>query len=216
MTIIKHPAQRVAVFIDAQNLYHSARHLYGSKVNFGKLVEDAVAGRPLVRAVAYVISTEEGTEQSFFEALGKAGIEVKTKDLQIFAGGAKKGDWDVGIVMDAVALAPKLDAVIIVSGDGDYVPLVEYLQIKEGCQVEAVSFGRSSSAKLIEAVDHFTDLDEDPGKYLLGFRGRPMAENGNTQRTNNRNTSSGRQPNAGRAPSAQRQNNLRRVERKVD
>lgn len=204
MTIIKHPAQRVAVFIDAQNLYHSARHLYGSKVNFGKLVEDAVAGRPLVRAVAYVISTEEGTEQSFFEALGKVGIEAKTKDLQVFAGGAKKGDWDTGIAMDAVSLAPKLDVVILVSGDGDFVPLVEYLQINQGCQVEVVSFGRSSSAKLIEAADDFNDLDKDPSKYLLGFRG------------GNRNAPpASRQP-SGRTSSPTRGNGVRRVERKVD
>ncbi len=204
MSIIKHPAQRVAVFIDAQNLYHSAKHLYGSKVNFGKLVEDAVAGRPLVRAIAYVISTETGEEKSFFEALGKVGIEAKTKDLQIFAGGAKKGDWDVGLAIDAVKLAPKLDVVIIVSGDGDYVPLVEYLQINEGCQVEAVSFGRSSSARLIEAVDDFKDLDEDPAKYLLGFRG------------GNRSASGGRQSGTRAQSSTQRQNNVRRIERKVD
>jgi uncharacterized LabA/DUF88 family protein len=204
MSIIKHPAQRVAVFIDAQNLYHSAKHLYGSKVNFGKLVEDAVAGRPLVRAIAYVISTEEGTEQTFFEALGKVGIEAKTKDLQIFAGGAKKGDWDVGLAIDAVKLAPKLDVVIIVSGDGDYVPLVEYLQINEGCQVEAVSFGRSSSARLIEAVDDFYDLDEDPAKYLLGYRG------------GNRSTSPANRQSTERTPSTHRQSGVRRVERKVE
>ena len=217
MSIIKHPAQRVAVFIDAQNLYHSARHLCGSEVNCGKLVEDAVAGRPLVRAVAYVISTEEGTEHSFFEALGKAGIEVKTKDLQIFAGGAKKGDWDMGLAMDAVSLAPKLDAVIIVSRDGDYVPLVEYLQINQGCQVEVVSFGRSSSAKLIEAADDFRDLDEDPSKYLLSFRGGHAQRGpGSAERTGNRSASTGRQSNSGRAPSTQRQNSVRRVERKVD
>jgi uncharacterized LabA/DUF88 family protein len=171
MTIIKQKAQRVAVFIDAQNMYHSARHLYSARVNFGEVVKDAVGDRPLVRAVAYVISTEEGSEKTFFEALEKVGIETKTKDLQIFAGGAKKADWDVGLAIDAVKLAPKLDAVILVSGDGDFVPLVQYLQINEGCQVEAVAFGRSTSASLKEAVDHFTDLDLDPKKYLMGYRG---------------------------------------------
>lgn len=171
MTIIKHSAQRVAVFIDAQNLYHSAKHLYGAKVNFGAVVDDAVAGRALVRATAYVISTEEGGEQSFFEALGKVGIEAKTKDLQIFAGGQKKADWDVGLAIDAVKLAPKLDAVILISGDGDFIPLVQYLQINEGCQVEVVSFGRSTSSNLIAAADHFTDLDDATDKYLIGYRG---------------------------------------------
>jgi uncharacterized LabA/DUF88 family protein len=171
MTIIKHSAQRVAVFIDAQNLYHSAKHLYGAKVNFGDVVTDAVAGRALVRATAYVISTEEGSEQSFFDALTKVGIEAKHKDLQIFAGGQKKADWDVGLAIDAVKLAPKLDTVVLISGDGDFIPLVEYLQMNEGCQVEVVSFGRSTSSALIEVADHFTDLDDATDKYLIGYRG---------------------------------------------
>lgn len=167
MTVIKHPDQRVGIFIDAQNLYHSAKNLYDSKVNFGKVVEDALAGRRLIRAVAYVIATESGEERSFFEALGKAGIAVKEKDLQIFSGGVKKADWDVGLAVDAITLAPKLDAVVIISGDGDFIPLVEYLQMNEGCQVEVVSFGRSSSSRLIEAADDFTDLDNESNKYLI-------------------------------------------------
>ena len=170
MSVIKHTEQRVGVFIDTQNLYHTAKNLYGSKVNFGKIVEDCLAGRALIRAVAYVITTESGDEKGFFDALAKVGIEAKTKDLQIFAGGAKKADWDVGLAVDAIKLAPKLDAVIIVSGDGDFIPLVEYLQIHEGCQVEVVSFGKSTSGKLKEAADEFIDLDENPRKYLMGGR----------------------------------------------
>jgi uncharacterized LabA/DUF88 family protein len=172
MSLIKHKDQRVGIFIDAQNLYHCAKNLYGAKVNFAQVVKDALAGRSLIRAIAYVITTESGDEKSFFEALTKAGIETKTKNLQIFSGGAKKADWDVGLAVDAIKMAPKLDAVIIVSGDGDFIPLVEYLQMNEGCQVEAVSFGKSTSSKLIEEVDGFTDLDTNPRKYLLGARGR--------------------------------------------
>ena len=170
MGIVKHKEQRVGVFIDTANLYHSAKNLYRARVNFGQVVKDAVDGRNLIRSVAYVISTESGEEKAFFEALGKAGIETKTKDLQVFAGGAKKADWDVGLAVDAIKMAPKLDAIILVAGDGDYVPLVEYLQENQGCQVEVVSFGKSTSSKLIEAADHFTDLDESPRKYLLGGR----------------------------------------------
>jgi len=168
MSVIKHKEQKVGVFIDTQNLYHCAKNLYHSRVNFGQVVKDAVAGRGLIRAIAYVVTTESGEEKAFFEALGKVGIEAKTKDLQIFAGGAKKADWDVGLAVDAIKMAPKLNAVIIVSGDGDFVPLVEYLKTNEGCQVEVVSFGKSTSAKLIESADIFTDLDENPRKYLLG------------------------------------------------
>ena len=184
MSVIKHKNQRVGIFIDTQNLYHCAKNIYGAKVNFDQVVKDGLAGRSLTRAVAYVITTESGEEKNFFEALEKIGIETKTKNLQIFAGGAKKADWDVGLAVDAIKLAPKLDAVIIVSGDGDYVPLVEYLQ-NVGCQVEVMAFGKSSSAKLIEACDDFIDLDLNPRKYLLGFGGDKR--NRRTSRLNTKN-----------------------------
>jgi uncharacterized LabA/DUF88 family protein len=177
MSVIKHKEQRVGIFIDAQNLYHSAKNLYHARVNFGAIVKDALAGRVLIRALAYVITTESGEEKGFFEALEKMGIETKTKNLQVFAGGAKKADWDVGLAVDAIKMAPKLDTVIIVSGDGDFIPLVEYLKMNEGCQVEVVSFGKSSSGKLKEAVDDFLDLDENPRKYLLNM-GRPAPTGG--------------------------------------
>ncbi|MDP2705166.1 MAG: NYN domain-containing protein [Patescibacteria group bacterium] len=167
MTVIKHPGQRVGVFIDSQNLYHSAKNLYKRRVNFGQVVKEGLAGRALIRAIAYVVKTESGEEQAFIDALEKSGIETKTKDLQIFWGGAKKGDWDVGIAVDAINLSPKLDAVILVSGDGDFVPLVEYLKYNKGCQVEVIAFGKSSSARLIEAADDFIDLDVNSKKYLM-------------------------------------------------
>ncbi len=170
MPVIKHPAQRVGVFIDTQNLYHSAKHLYKSRVNFQNVLAEAVGDRILVRAIAYVISTEGGDEKNFFEALTKIGIETKVKGLQIFSDGAKKADWDVGIAIDAVKLAPKLDTVILATGDGDFVPLIEYLE-NDGCQVEVISFGKSSSQKLKEAAHAFTDMCEDPKKFIIGHRG---------------------------------------------
>ena len=170
MPVIKHPAQRVGVFIDTQNLYHSAKHLYKARVNFQKVLEEAVGDRVLVRAIAYVISTEAGDETAFFDALTKIGIETKVKGLQVFSDGAKKADWDVGIAIDAVKLSPKLDTVIIASGDGDFVPLIEYLDM-HGVQVEVISFGKSSSAKLKEAAHAFTDMCDEPKKFLIGQRG---------------------------------------------
>ncbi|MBU1292489.1 NYN domain-containing protein [Patescibacteria group bacterium] len=171
MPVIKHPAQRVGVFIDTQNLYHSAKHLYKSRVNFAKVLEEAVGDRILVRAIAYVISTDSGEESAFFEALTKIGIETKVKGLQVFSDGAKKADWDVGLAIDAVKLAPKLDTVILATGDGDFVPLIEYLDMNQGCQVEVISFGKSSSQKLKEAAHAFTDMCDDPKKFMIGHRG---------------------------------------------
>ena len=180
MSIIKHPEQRVGVFIDTQNLYHSAKNIYHARVNFGNVLKDSVAGRHLIRARAYVVTTESGEEKSFFEALEKIGIETRTKDLQIFFGGAKKADWDVGLAVDAITAAPNLDTVILFTGDGDFIPLVEYLKVHDGCQVEVVSFGKSTSGRLKDAADHFLDLDNDPRRYLMNYR------SASTRRTSSR------------------------------
>ena len=160
--------QRVGVFVDVQNLYYSARALYGSKVNFKEILKEAVRGRSLIRAIAYVIRAGIEEEQSFFDVLQNMGYEVKAKDLQVFPGGHKKGDWDIGIAMDAIELAPKLDVVVLVSGDGDFTPLVEHLRRALGCRVEVMAFGRSCSSKLVQAADEFIDLDRSPERYLLG------------------------------------------------
>jgi len=170
MSIIKHPEQRVGVFIDTQNIYHSAKNIYHARANFGNILKDSVAGRRLIRARAYSVTTETGEEKGFFEALQKIGIEMQPKNLQVFFGGAKKADWDVGLAVDAITASPKVDTIILVTGDGDFVPLVQYLQTHGGCQVEVVSFGRSTSGKLKEAADDFLDLDAEPRRYLLGAR----------------------------------------------
>lgn len=168
MSVIKHTEQRVAIFIDTQNLYHSAKNIYRAKVNFGAVVKAALGNRKLIRAVAYVVTTESGEEKTFFEALEKIGIEVKTKDLQIFFGGAKKADWDVGLAVDAIKHSSKVDAIVLATGDGDFVPLAEYVR-SQGCQVECISFGKSSSARLRETVDDFIDMDDAPQDFLLGL-----------------------------------------------
>ena len=166
MTVIKHPNQRVGVFLDVQNLYHSAKSLYESRVNFEAVVKNIVSDRTLIRAIAYVIKTESGDESAFLDALVNMGIETRSKDLQIFSDNAKKADWDVGLVIDMVGLAPKLDVIAIVSGDGDFVPAIKYVK-QFGCQVEVVAFGKTCSQKLKEASDDFIDLCESPRKYLI-------------------------------------------------
>lgn len=170
MSVIQHTSQRVAVLIDTQNLYHSAKNLFNSKVNFGNVLEAAVADRQLVRAIAYLITTESQDEAQFFDALLKMGIETKHKDLQVFFGGNKKADWDVGMAVDAITLSHKVDAIVLVTGDGDFVPLVEYLR-HSGVQVEVVSFEKSTSSKLIDSADAFLDLGEDYKKYILSHKG---------------------------------------------
>jgi len=163
---IKHPGQRVALLIDAQNLYHCAKNLYSSKVNFYEVLESAVADRILIRAFAYVIKTKTQEEKPFFEALEKLGIETRVKDLQEFKSGAKKADWDVGIAVDAIRISPTVDTIILASGDGDFLQMVEYLK-NHGKRVEVIAFGKATSAQLKEDADEFIDMCKDTKKYLL-------------------------------------------------
>lgn len=163
---IHYSAQRVGIFIDVQNMYYSAKNLFGSKVNFINIVKGAIRNRNLVRAIAYVVETPQQHEVRFLDALRLQGIELKERDLQVFSSGVKKADWDVGITVDAIRMSDKLDVVILVSGDGDYIPLVEYLQGK-GVKVEVMAFRNTASSRLVEAVDQFIDLAEDAGVYLI-------------------------------------------------
>ena len=158
--------QRVEVLIDIQNLYHSAKNLYHAKVNFEEVLKQAIAGRKFIRAFGYVVRTKTGEEKPFFDALTKLGIETRVRDLQEFYGGAKKADWDVGIVIDAIRTSAGLDVIVLVSGDGDFIALVEYLK-NQGKRVEVMAFGRTTSLKLKETADEFVDLDLLPQKFLL-------------------------------------------------
>lgn len=164
--VVKHSGQRVAVLIDVQNLYHSAKNLYKARVNFREILKLAVSQRNLIRAFAYVVRTKTGEEKAFFEALVKLGIETRVRDLQEFFGGIKKADWDVGITVDAIRIATSVDAIVLVSGDGDFLQLVEYLK-NQGKRVEVIAFGKSASAKLKEVADEFIDLEATPSKFLL-------------------------------------------------
>ncbi|MGB3073646.1 MAG: NYN domain-containing protein [Candidatus Moraniibacteriota bacterium] len=159
--------QRVGVLVDIQNLYYSARVLYSKKVNFKAVLEAGTNERKLIRALAYGIKTTEGMEEKFFEALTKSGYDVMTKDLQIFPDGSRKGDWDVGIAIDAIKMAAKVDVIVLVSGDGDYVHLVEYLQNTFGCRVEVIAFAESASAKLLEKADDFMNLSDNKKRFLI-------------------------------------------------
>lgn len=161
MAFISHKDQRIGIFIDIQNLYHSAKNLYGARVNYRELIKCLTINRRLIRALAYVVRSDSQTgEESFFEALGKAGIELREKDIQIYPGGMKKADWDVGMAVDAIRTASFLDVVVLVTGDGDFLPLVEYLKWGMGRSVEVAAFSHTASSRLKETADSFIDLEK--------------------------------------------------------
>lgn len=163
---MQNPAQRVAVFVDVQNMYYSARALYDQRVDFGEILKEAVGIRQLVRAFAYVIQADKEEENTFFEALQERGYELRSKELLSFYGGAKKGDWDVGLAMDVVRMAQKVDTIVLVSGDGDFAELLRYVKA-QGCRAEVMAFGSSASSQLRAEADAVYDLSQDTHRFLI-------------------------------------------------
>ncbi|MFC3478538.1 LabA-like NYN domain-containing protein [Halobacterium litoreum] len=161
-----HAGQRVAVLADAQNLYHSAQSVYSQNIDYSSLLEKAVQGRELTRAIAYVIRAQAEDEDTFFDALHDIGFETKIKDIKTFGDGSKKADWDVGMSLDAVALADHVDTVVLCTGDGDFSRLCHHLR-HEGVRVEVMAFGASAADELIEAADSFVDLSDREETFLL-------------------------------------------------
>jgi len=149
--------QRVAVLADAQNLYHSAWGLYDSNVDYRGIRRLAVNGRELTRAIAYVIRADIPDEGGFFDALTRIGFETREKELRRFPDGTDKGNWDVGICLDAISLSGHVDTIVLCTGDGDFTRLVRFLQ-HEGVRVEVLGFDGSTSSELKEAADEFCDL----------------------------------------------------------
>lgn len=155
--------QRVGIFIDVQNLYHSAKNLYHGRVNYSELIRNLNKNRQLIRAIAYVVKSDSSIgEAQFFEALEKAGLELRLKDLQIYPDGTKKADWDIGMAVDAILMADHLDTIILVTGDGDFAPLINYLKWAKGCIVEVAAFQKTTSLKIQEMADQFINLENIP------------------------------------------------------
>ncbi len=151
--------QRLGIIVDVQNMFYSAKLLHQSKIDYSKLLLEIVSERDLVRAIAYAVHKPDVDQSSFTDVLKRLGYEIKTKELRLRPDGTAKGDWDMGIAIDTIAMAPKLDTIVLVSGDGDFVPLVEMLKA-HGCRVEVVSFRRSTAIELIEASTKYIAIEE--------------------------------------------------------
>ncbi len=157
--------QRLGIFVDVQNMFYSAKLLHQSKVDYGRLLREVTGTRHLVRAIAYIVQKPDVNQAGFHEALSRFGYELKIKELKIRAdpegrsGSTAKGSWEIGLTIDALMMAPKLDTVTLITGDGDYVPLVECLKV-HGCRVEVVSFERSTAGELIKAADQYIPIQE--------------------------------------------------------
>jgi uncharacterized LabA/DUF88 family protein len=172
--------ERVAVFVDGANLYHSIKNYYKGVLDYDRLLSAAVGDRGLFRATFYIVEKQETDEsqgtpsaRSFVYNLNKFGYKVRSKPLVVHETltpegertFSHKGDWDIGIVVDMMRLAGHADTYVLVSGDGDYVEAVEYLQSERGIRVEVISAAQCTSQALLDACDLHTDLAEIPDLF---------------------------------------------------
>ena len=171
------PTERVAVFVDGANLYHSIKNYYKGILDYQRLLSAAVGDRKLLRATFYIVEKHETDEapsaRSFVYNLNKFGYKVRSKPLVIHEtltpdgerSVSHKGDWDIGIVVDMMRLADHADTYVLVSGDGDYVEAVEYLQSEKGIRVEVMSAAQCTSQALLDVCDLHTDLADIPDLF---------------------------------------------------
>ncbi|HOX28601.1 MAG TPA: NYN domain-containing protein [bacterium] len=153
-------AQRVGIFVDVQNLFYSAKYQHHSKVDFSKLLNICLNERQLIRAIAYIVQTPDIDQTTFINILNGIGYEIKSKDLRVRPDGTAKGDWDMGIAIDTIAMAERLDVVVLVSGDGDFCDLIHMLKAK-GVVTEVVSFPNNTSEDLKKAATMYIPLDKN-------------------------------------------------------
>jgi uncharacterized LabA/DUF88 family protein len=151
-------SERVAVLVDSANIFKTSVEL-GVRVDYERILERLNGGH-ILRSIVYHVEVDREREAGFLHKIRAMGYEVRTKELRVYPDGKTKADMDVDITIDAVCLSDKVDVLCLVSGDGDYVPLVHYLRSR-GVRVEAMAFERCASQALKEAVDRFSAIGKD-------------------------------------------------------
>ncbi len=152
--------ERIALFVDAQNLYYSARMGFAAKVNYEKLLKLIVENRTLIRAYAYIVQPPDGDVKPFAMSLEHIGYIVKIKDVRTRSDGSAKANWDMGMALDILGILDRVDTIVLASGDGDFVPLVDFIKTKSK-RVEVFAFAENTAYDLKEKADKFEPLGEN-------------------------------------------------------
>ncbi len=152
--------ERIALFVDSQNLYYSARMGYAAKVNYEKLLRLITESRKLVKAYAYIVQPPDGDVKPFATSLERIGYIVKIKDVRTRSNGSAKANWDMGIALDILGILDRVDTIVLASGDGDFVPLVDFIKVKNR-RVEIFAFAENTAYDLKEKADKFVPLGEN-------------------------------------------------------
>ncbi|WGL15786.1 NYN domain-containing protein [Microbulbifer bruguierae] len=155
----------VLILVDVQNVYYTTRQTFQRNFDYNRFWSRVTHGRQVVKAIAYAIDRGDQKQKEFQNILRAIGFEVKLKPFIQRADGSAKGDWDVGITIDALEYAPNVDTVVLVSGDGDFSILVDKLRIDKGKLVEVYGVEALTSNLLVQAASTFFPIDRD---LLLG------------------------------------------------
>jgi len=140
-------------------MYHSAKKLFGQNLSYGKMLRAAVGPRKLVRAIAYVIERPEVDQQGFFDLLRYSGFEVRRREVIERMDGSFKADWDLGIAREMLAMADRVDAIVLASGNGVFADMAPLIKAK-GVKFECCAFYEAFSDELRRAVDCYRVLGE--------------------------------------------------------
>ena len=157
--------QKVALFVDVQNVYYTFRQAFNRNFDYNAFWARATGGRQVVAAYAYAIDRGDQKQRAFQNILRAIGFTVKLKPFISRADGSAKGDWDVGITIDALETTVEADVVVLVSGDGDFDLLVNKLRVDKGKRVEVYGVAALTAASLKQAASEFIAIEAD---LLLG------------------------------------------------
>ncbi|PXX97699.1 LabA-like NYN domain-containing protein [Halomonas sp. LBP4] len=156
--------ERVAILVDVQNVYYTTRQVFGRHFDYNAFWARFATGREVVVANAYAVERGDARQRQFQNILRGIGFCVKLKPFIQRRDGSAKGDWDVGITLDAIEVAPQVDRVVLVSGDGDFDLLVQRLRERHGVGVTVVGVARLTADSLIRAASDFVPIE---GSLLL-------------------------------------------------
>jgi uncharacterized LabA/DUF88 family protein len=153
--------KKVVLFVDVQNVYYTTRQAFRRNFNYNKFWSIATSNRRVIKAVAYAIDRGDKKQREFQDILRAIGFEVKLKPFIQRSDGSAKGDWDVGITIDALEYSESADIVILVSGDGDFDLLVDKLRVNKGKWVEVYGVAKLTSASLVSAASKFVPIENE-------------------------------------------------------
>ena len=150
--------QRAAILIDVQNLFYATLNQYGRTIAYERYLDWAAGGRPIIRALAYTVEKADAHQDGFKRLLAGLGCDLRTKLLIERSDGSSKGNWDVAMAVDAIQIAPRVDVIILATGDGDFTYLVEALKVI-GVRVEVTSVSKCTAMSLVNAADEYREID---------------------------------------------------------